>query len=283
MSRAMHSKHARTSRARFRRVGTLTVLGVVSFSVALGAVVLLLFVVGNPRRLPQGGTTGSAPGGPTVGAPENSMSQAGTVAVPGPGWTLLATASGAIATYTRPGPSANGTIPATWNGAPSVMPVIAQRPGWLDVRLVTRPNGSTAWVRRSDVSISATPFHIEIDLATKHLELLRLGQTVVDAPAGIGTADDPTPTGQYFVAMLAAPPSAGYGPFVLVTSAHSNVISDWDGTGDALIGIHGPLGDNSEIGTTGAAISHGCIRLHLDDLAELRQVPPGTPITIASS
>ena len=52
------------------------------------------------------------------------------------------------------------------------------------------------------------------------------------------------------------------------------------GLGDAVIGIHGPLGDDSEIGTTGARVSHGCIRLHDSDLVRLRQVPPGTPINI---
>ena len=257
--------------------------GALPFGLALAAAVVVLFIVGAPNHSPRDGAANSVPGERATGTPADTAAQAAIVAVPGPGWTLLATANGVIPSYSRPGSTPSGSIPATWNGAPSVMPVIAQRSGWLDVRLVARPNGSTAWVRRSDVSISATPFHIEIDLATRHLELLRLGQTVVDAAAGIGTPDDPTPTGHYFVAMLAAPPSAGYGPFVLVTSAHSNVISDWDGTGDALIGIHGPLGENSEIGTTGAAISHGCIRLHLGDLAVLRQVPAGTPITIASS
>ena len=51
-------------------------------------------------------------------------------------------------------------------------------------------------------------------------------------------------------------------------------------TGDAVIGIHGPLGEDSQIGTAGARISHGCIRLHDKDLLRLRQVPPGTPIDI---
>lgn len=45
------------------------------------------------------------------------------------------------------------------------------------------------------------------------------------SPAGIGTADDPTPDGHYFVAFFEAPPSPGYGAFVIVTSAHSEAIS----------------------------------------------------------
>jgi lipoprotein-anchoring transpeptidase ErfK/SrfK len=69
----------------------------------------------------------------------------------------------------------------------------------------------------------------------------------------------------------------------MVTSAHSPDIADWEGSGDALIGIHGPLGEDAAIGTTGAKISHGCIRLHESAQVKLRAVPPGTPIDIVFS
>jgi hypothetical protein len=158
--------------------------------------------------------------------------------------------------------------------------VIAQEPGWLKVRLAGRPNGSTGWVRQSDVTVAATPYWISVDLTTRHVALFRLDQQVMDAPAGVGDAQDPTPTGQYFVAFLEASPSPGYGPFILVTSAHSTSIANWEGSGDAVIGIHGPLGANSLIGTTGAYLSHGCIRIPIPDLVQLRDVPAGSPISI---
>ena len=84
------------------------------------------------------------------------------------------------------------------------------------------------------------------------------------------------------MAFLEEPPTSapGYGAFIMVTSAHSDTISDWEGSGDAVIGIHGPLGSGQVIGTTGARISHGCIRLHEAALLRLREVPPGTPIDI---
>jgi hypothetical protein len=198
------------------------------------------------------------------------------------GWSMIATTKGTIARFAAPGSRSDGTVPARWYGALSSLPVIGQRPGWFRVRLVTRPNGSTAWVHAADVTISATPYRIVVNLAAEHLRLYRLGKEIMDAPAGIGTKEDPTPTGQYFVAMFEQSPSAGYGPFILVTSAHSDAISDWEGSGDAVIGIHGPLGGTGQIGTTGAALSHGCIRLQLPDLARLRQVPVGTPISITA-
>ncbi len=193
------------------------------------------------------------------------------------------TVKGDIPRFAAPGGKRDGTVPARWYGAPATLAVIAQRPGWYRVRLATRPNGSTAWVRATDVTVTRTPYAIVVDLATRHLRLLRAGRVVMNVPAGVGTAQDPTPPGHYFVAMFEQSPSAGYGPFVLVTSAHSTAISDWEGSGDAVIGIHGPLGGASQISRGGAALSHGCVRLQDADLVRLRQVPVGTPITITGA
>jgi hypothetical protein len=223
------------------------------------------------------GCSHDAPARPAVAAraaPEPEAAPAG--------WSLIATTKGTIPRFASPGSAQEGTVPGRWYGSLSSLPVIGQQPGWFKVRLVTRPNGSTAWVRAADVTTTATPYRIVVNLAAEHLRLYRLGKLIMDAAAGIGTKQDPTPTGQYFVAMFEQSPSAGYGPFILVTSAHSDAISDWEGSGDAVIGIHGPLGQASLIGTSGAALSHGCIRLQLPDLARLRQVPVGTPITITA-
>jgi hypothetical protein len=199
-----------------------------------------------------------------------------------PGITLVATLRGNTPRYTSPGGRQSGTVPASWYGRPSALPVIGSQPGWVKVRLAQRPDGSVAWLLTKDITLSNTPFRIVINLATTHLELFDQGRLTLSAPAGVGAVGDPTPTGEFFVAFAEPPPqpNPGYGPFILVTSAHSEAISDWEGSGDAVIGIHGPLGDDTEIGTTGARISHGCIRLHLNDLIRLSEVPPGTPIDI---
>lgn len=184
--------------------------------------------------------------------------------------------------YVSPGGAQTALVPSTTYGHPSVLPVIASRPGWLRVRLAGRPNGSTAWVPDSAVTQQSTPYLIVINVTTRRLALYDHGSEVFSAPAGIGTVKDPTPTGQFFVQFTEPPPSpdSGYGPFILVTSAHSDTISNWEGSGDALTGIHGPLGDDREIGTAGARISHGCVRLHLSALARLAHIPPGTPVDI---
>jgi hypothetical protein len=119
-------------------------------------------------------------------------------------------------------------------------------------------------------------------VSTRHLVLFRENKVVLDAPAGVGTMTDPTPLGHFFLAFFAKAPSPQWGAFVLVTSAHSDAISDWEESGDAIVAIHGPLGEDAAIGTAGAQISHGCIRLHDDDLAKLRKVPDGTPIDVTA-
>lgn len=202
----------------------------------------------------------------------------------GHGITVLATVLASSPRYSVPGKRAAGRIPARWWGAQSILPVVKTRPGWVKVRLAQRPDGSQSWIRASDVSLSSTPYRITVDLSSTHLTLYNGTRKVLTAPAGTGAVDDPTPTGHFFIAFVEQPPrkdrNQGYGPFILVTSAHSHDITDWENSGDAVIGIHGPLGEDSAIGASGARISHGCIRVHLSTLRQLRNVPPGTPVNI---
>jgi lipoprotein-anchoring transpeptidase ErfK/SrfK len=203
-----------------------------------------------------------------------------------PASTLVATMDGNVPGYATAGAATpSATVPGSWYGYPSVLPVLATEPGWLEVRLAQRPNGSTIWVQQADATLSNTPYAMVVDLTTMHLLVYEEGVQIFDFPAGIGAPDDPTPTGQYFIPIGQYPaPSSGYGPFVLVTSDHSDTITDWEDSGDAIIGIHGPIdaSADAEIGTTGAAISHGCIRLHDADLAQLSMIPAGTPLDIVN-
>jgi lipoprotein-anchoring transpeptidase ErfK/SrfK len=198
--------------------------------------------------------------------------------------TTVATVLRTASQFSTPGQVAAGSVPATWYGRPSVLPVIATKPGWIQVRLAQRPNGTTSWLPDTDVKLAKTTYQIVVQTGTNRLSLYDHGKLVFSAPAGVGAKSDPTPAGAYFVAFDEPPPqpNPGYGPFIMVTSAHSTSITDWDGSGDAVIGIHGPLGDDKEIGTAGAKLSHGCIRLHDQVLQELAKVPPGTPIYVAA-
>jgi lipoprotein-anchoring transpeptidase ErfK/SrfK len=257
---------------RTRSVRAIQLVGIVVM-VTLGSVLI-------SHLLGTGGVSTAATAAPPV------IEQHQPVVIPKApkGSTLVATVHATIPGYaTAPGTKPSMSIKPTWHGESEDLPVIKVAPHWVEVRLPQRPNGLTAWVKDSDVTFSSTPYKILIDLAKRQLILFKDSRLTAAFPAGIGTAADPTPTGQFFLAFFAAPPSSGYGPFVMVTSGHSNAISDWESSGDALMAIHGPLGEDGAIGTTGAQISHGCVRLHLADLAQLRKIPAGTPIEVVAS
>ena len=255
-------------------------------AVALAVVVLAGCGSFATRRSVSAGAPPAVPpvsAAPTTLLPPSTLAPTTTTMPLDPNATFVVSTRGAIPRFPTPGAPANGSIPASWYGYPTLVPVIANRPGWFEVRLAQRPNGSVAWVRAQDVTLSLiTTYRIEVDVAAQRLKLFDDGKVVLDFPVGVGTYNDPTVTGAFFLAIKAPPPNAGYGAFVLATSAHSDAITDWEGLGDAIIAIHGPIDSaaDARIGTTGAHISHGCIRLHTADLAQLAPVPIGTPIDI---
>jgi hypothetical protein len=107
--------------------------------------------------------------------------------------SLVATLNETAPDFATPGGAQTGTVPETWYGAPSALPVLAQDDGYLEVRLAQRPNGSTAWIASSAATLSSTPYRIVVDLATEHLMLYKEGHLLMSAPAGVGTVQDPTP------------------------------------------------------------------------------------------
>jgi lipoprotein-anchoring transpeptidase ErfK/SrfK len=206
-----------------------------------------------------------------------------TTAPPAP-VTTLATLHGSVPKYPAPNMPSDGTVPGQWYGYTSILPVVATRPGWLEVRLAQRPNQSTAWITTNGVTLSSDRYRMVLTLSTSHLQVYDGNQEIGDFPAGIGTTTDPTPTGDYFIAFKAPSLGPGYGNFEFATSDHSDAIQSWEGTGDAVTAIHGPIDAyaDQEIGTTGARISHGCIRLHYSALNQLANVPIGTPFTVVA-
>ncbi len=202
---------------------------------------------------------------------------------PVPARSAVAEVSGPIPYYASPGGPVAGNLPSGgfWLRT-NYLAVIDQAPGWLEVRLPQRPNGLTGWIPADVAQISTTTYGILINITTKRVQLYESGKVVADLPAGVGTPNDPTPTGQFYVMTIAASPGPGWGPFLIDTNAHSEAITSWEGSGDAFTALHGPLGADAAIGTTGAAISHGCVRLHDADLAQLAPVPPGAPVVIVA-
>jgi lipoprotein-anchoring transpeptidase ErfK/SrfK len=211
-----------------------------------------------------------------------------TTAVPAPPSpvplsTTIAEVAGALAYSASPGGPPSGTLPiGSWWGDTKYLPVIDRAPGWLEVRLPQRPNGSTGWILETSAVLSTTSYAVLVDVTARRLKLYEAGAVVVDVPAGVGTVDDPTPLGQFYLMVIEGSRGPGYGPFIMGTNAHSETIQSWEGSGDAFTAIHGPVGADAAIGTTGAAISHGCVRLHIADLEQLSPAPLGAPVVIVA-
>ena len=151
---------------------------------------------------------------------------------------------------------------------------------WLHVYLPTRPNSSTGWIKESDVTVSPPlEYQIKVSLADHKVTLLHNGVVELEAPAAIGTAEDPTPTGTFYYTDpldLANQPGTGYGVFAIGLSGHSNTLSEFDG-GDGQIAIHG----TDDEGTIGQDVSHGCVRVANDIILKLAKLPLGTPVVIS--
>jgi len=168
------------------------------------------------------------------------------------------------------------------NGAPQTLLVRGERSvgseRWYNVLLPVRPNGSSGWVQARDVHLVGLPYRVVVDLAAFRLELYEGDELLRTITIGIGTDQTPTPGGLYYVKELLRPPDQDtvYGHYVFGLSGFSNLLTDWPGGG--VLGIHGT---NDPATTIGRRVSHGCIRMHNDDIAYLAGLLPlGTPVMV---
>lgn len=183
----------------------------------------------------------------------------------------------------RESPSASAPVAArlaatTPLGSPRVLLAERVTSGWVRVDLPTRPHGTSGWVARDDVRLEPVSGRLEIDLRTRSLTYLRDGRVVTRARVAVGSPDNPTPVGRFYVTDRVRPARSGgpYGSFSLGLSVHSETLTEFGG-GDGQIGIHG----TDDPGSIGRAVSHGCVRVPREAEAVLRGIPLGTPVIVA--
>jgi lipoprotein-anchoring transpeptidase ErfK/SrfK len=164
-----------------------------------------------------------------------------------------------------------------------------QRPNWVQVLLPVRPNGSTGWVKASDVKITSNPFAIKVSLGEHTITVTNGPQIIYTGKVAVGATDPPlpdtgkptpTPTGEYYLRVLlqAPDPNTVYGPFAYGLSSHSDTLDEFAG-GDAEIGIHG----NNDASVLGTNATHGCVRMDNAAITMLsKQLPLGTPVDIVA-
>ena len=170
------------------------------------------------------------------------------------------------------------------SGAPLVLLVVDQRPGWHQVLLPVRPNGSTGWVRAEEVTLVTHDFRIIVELEAHRITAYKGREVLLSEPIGVGTRAAPTPGGLYYIKELFQPLDAGgrldtdgpYGAYAYGLSGFSEVLFDFAG-GDGQFGIHG-TNDPSGLGRD---VSHGCIRMSNEGITLLAQtLPLGVPVEI---
>ena len=173
------------------------------------------------------------------------------------------------------------------SGAPLVFLVKEVQADWVNVFLPIRPNGSTGWVKRSDVKLSQHDWRVLVQtgahMITVYCHISCPSGAVPDdvflkEPIAVGKQDTPTPGGIYYIKELLKPPDPNtvYGPYAYGLSGFSNVLQTFNG-GEGVIGIHG----NNDASVLGHDVSHGCIRMSNPGITKLVGVLPlGVPVTI---
>jgi lipoprotein-anchoring transpeptidase ErfK/SrfK len=238
------------------------ILGIVLTGVLSG---VLAAVVLRPEGLPsilKGGDSGEPPVNPYL----HLVAQASVAKV-----RVFAAPDAAAA------PTAELANP-TPDGAPLVFLVRDQQPGWYQVLLPIRPNGSVGWVEATAVTTTKHEFRIVVELGAHHITVFHRDGVFYEGPVGIGKGPTPTPIGVFYTKELLQPPNpnTAYGAYAYGLSGYSNVLTDFAG-GDGVVGLHG-TNDPSTIGTD---VSHGCIRLTNEAITRLaKNLPLGVPVVI---
>jgi len=189
---------------------------------------------------------------------------------------VFAKQKGQVAVYANPGdpvPSQTFTDPRqTDSDPPQDVPLsflVTDEPEaddckWINVLLPVRPNGSTGWVKREDVSVGGQEFRIEVYLNEFNLKAYKGQELILDAPIGVAQENRPTPGGLYYTTELLKSADPAYGPWAFGLSGFSEVLSSFNG-GQGQLGLHG-TNQPERIGTR---VSSGCIRLENANIEKL--------------
>jgi hypothetical protein len=163
---------------------------------------------------------------------------------------------------------------------PVVLMAVGAAGDFVHVAIPLRPNGTLGWVRRSDVTLIRSAFHVEVDLSTNTMSVFEAGKVAFRASVAAGTGGTPTPRGLFFLKeVVPQTPGGALGPYAFGLSGFSDVLTSFGG-GEGVIGIHG----TNAPGKLGSNVSHGCVRVDNVTITKMvRLLPLGTPVEIVES
>jgi hypothetical protein len=152
---------------------------------------------------------------------------------------------------------------------------------WVRVLLPIRPDHSTGWIPRDNVTLLHTRYWVTVDTRARTVTVDRGGRRVHRYRAVIGKPGTPTPTGlaAIFERDPQPDPTGFLGPWALPLTVFSNVLLNFGG-GPGRVAIHGRDGA-SFLDPIGSAASHGCIRIDNEPITWMaHHLPQGTPVQI---
>ncbi|NNE74673.1 MAG: L,D-transpeptidase [Acidimicrobiales bacterium] len=182
--------------------------------------------------------------------------------------------------YSRPdgrddGIEMSSPIPS---GGPLVFLVEESEPGWHKVLLPIRPNGSTGWIRETDVTLARNRYRLVVSLTDFDLKVFQSSELVLQATVAVARENAPTPGGRYYITELLQPIERDtlYGQYAYGLSGFSETFQTFEG-GPGQLGIHGTNDPDS----LGSNVSSGCVRLADGDIEALvGLLPLGTPVEV---
>ena len=151
-------------------------------------------------------------------------------ATPVPVSSTVATAQGQLI-VARTEPNAKAKVvqniePHNLIGQDTPFLVVGSQPGWWQVQLPVRPNGTTGWVPADQLATSTVTDYLQVSLSAYRLDHYRDGKLVDSFPVGIGVPATPTPTGTFYIWAIQDAPGPPYDPVILALSAFSPTLSN---------------------------------------------------------
>ncbi|HEX4812125.1 MAG TPA: L,D-transpeptidase [Nonomuraea sp.] len=221
-----------------------------------------------------GGTSGSGPSetAQPAAAAEQQQRQGGAE---------IATVRGRqIAVYRQKGGRAAWKTLSSPNemGATRVFLVDAKDGDWLKVLLPVRPNGSTGWVKASDVKLTSTTRRVEIDPKEFTFTVFDGDRVLRTGKVATGEGGTPTPAGRFYFTELIRPPNpnGAYGAYAFGLSGFSPTLKTFAG-GPGQLAVHG----TNQASALGGKASHGCVRVSNDDITWMaKNLAIGTPVVV---
>jgi len=162
-------------------------------------------------------------------------------------------------------------------------------------RLTTRTDDRTIRARTVEVDSKVTedkifdeqPAAVTVSTSERKARLFRRGKFVKAYTVAIGSAEFPTPQGQFVVQSMQKNPAWNVPNSAWAGSLAGQSIPGGDPSNPLVarwIGFNGSVGfhGTASSGSLGSAASHGCIRMAPSDVIDLfERVRPGTPVLVA--